>query len=264
MDKKKVMGIVITVILTLNAIFAGVMCCRQYMDSKRSEENFNELQDMIVETIPEASDKNDITDETESTDEVEDDFLASYEKYQNLYEENNDFVGWIQIEGTKVNYPVMQSPQNPDFYLKHSFDKSYSDYGVPYADEACAVDQSNNITIYGHNMKNGSMFSGIVNYADEEFYKEHPIIKFDTLHGYGEYEVIAAFRFNTNYETFRYNEFHDMDEQQFNEFIENCEDRRIYDTGKAAKFGDDLITLSTCEYSHENGRFVVVARKIVG
>ena len=167
MDKKKVMGIVITVILTLNAIFAGVMCCRQYMDSKRSEENFNELQDMIVETIPEASDKNDITDETESTDEVEDEFLASYERYQNLYEENNDFVGWIQIEGTKVNYPVMQSPQNPDFYLKHSFDKSYSDYGVPYADEACAVDQSNNITIYGHNMKNGSMFSGIVNYADE-------------------------------------------------------------------------------------------------
>ena len=189
--------------------------------------------------------------------------MASHEKYQALYAENNDFVGWIEIEDTKVSYPVMQTSLNPDFYLKHSFDKTYSDYGVPYADEACAVDQSNNITIYGHNMKNGSMFSGIMDYADADFCKEHPIIKFDTLHSYGEYEVIAAFRFNTNYEDFRYNEFHDMDKEAFDEFISECMSRRIYDTGKTAKFGDHLLTLSTCEYTYENGRFVVVARKVV-
>lgn len=124
----------------------------------------------------------------------------------------------------------MQTPLNPDYYLKHGFDKAYSEYGVPY--------------------------------ADEQFCKEYPIIKFDTLHSYGEYEAIAASRFNTNHEDFRYNEFHGMDKENFNTFIAECMKRRIYDTGKTAEFGDDLLTLSFCEYTCENGRFVVVARKV--
>ena len=109
-------------------------------------------------------------------------------------------VGWIFIEGTEVNYPVMQTPDNPDYYLKHSFDKTWSDYGVPYVDESCTVGTSNNLVIYGHNMKNGSMFSGLVQYKSKEFFESHPVICFDTVDEPGQYQVIAAFRYNTNNE----------------------------------------------------------------
>lgn len=186
----------------------------------------------------------------------------AYEKYKALYEQNDDFVGWITIDDTTIDYPVMQSIGSPDFYLKHNFQKAYSDYGVPYVDEACAVGLSANTVIYGHHMKNGTMFSSLVKYADKSYFEGHPIIRFDTIYGFGEYQVIAAFAFDTNNETFRYNEFADGNEGQFNEFISECMTRRACDTGFTAEYGDTLLTLSTCEYSHTNGRFVVVAKLI--
>ena len=84
---------------------------------------------------------------------------VAYAKYKTLYEHNDDFVAWISIDGTALDYPVMQSIGSPDFYLKRNFEKAYSDYGVPYVEEACAVGLSANTVIYGHNMKNGSTAS---------------------------------------------------------------------------------------------------------
>ena len=185
----------------------------------------------------------------------------AHEKYDALFEQNNDFIGWIKIEGTNVNYPVMQTPNKPDFYLKRSFDKTYSDCGVPYIDEACMTGISNNLVIYGHHMNDGSMFADLCKYTDADFYKEHPTIAFDTLSGLGKYEVVAAFKFNTNRESFKYNEYTLMDEVQFAEFMENVRARQLYDTGVTAEYGDQLLTLSTCEYTYPNGRFVVVAKK---
>ncbi|MBR0469476.1 MAG: class B sortase, partial [Mogibacterium sp.] len=165
--------------------------------------------------------------------------------------------------GTNINYPVMQSPTNPDYYLKHACDKTWSDYGVPYIEESCIMGISNNIVIYGHHMKNGSMFADLCNYADEDFWREHPVIHFDTLSSFGEYEIVAVFRFNTNKETFKYNECVTMNEEKFNEFMQEVHAREMYDTGIDAEFGDQLLTLSTCEYTYKNGRFVVVAKKVV-
>ena len=147
-------------------------------------------------------------------------------------------------------------------YLKHSFEKAYSDYGVPYIDEACATGISNNLVIYGHHMKNGTMFSDLCNYTDADFCKEHPIINFDTLSGFGEYQIVAVFKFDTNHEDFRYNEYTQMNEEQFKEFMSQVHARQCYDTGIDAEYGDQLITLSTCEYTYNNGRFVVVAKKV--
>ena len=146
--------------------------------------------------------------------------------------------------------------------LRQKEDGRYSDYGVPYVDEACAVGLSANTVVYGHHMKNGTMFSSLVNYADKAYFDEHPVIRFDTIYGLGEYQVIAAFSFDTNNETFRYNEFADGNETQFNEYVAECMARRAYDTGFTAEYGDKLLTLSTCEYTHTNGRFVVVAKLI--
>ena len=106
------------------------------------------------------------------------------------------------------------------------------------------------------------MFADLCKYADADFCREHPTIAFDTLSGLGKYEVVAAFKFNTNRETFKYNEYTLMDEVQFAEFMENVRARQLYDTGVAAEYGDQLLTLSTCEYTYPNGRFVVVAKKV--
>lgn len=258
MNKKKCVGIAVIVLFCVCAIFAGVVALHQHNDAKNSVSVFDELSELIVDSgtpaIPEA-------DEVDRDTNVNERLLA-YEKYGALYEQNNDFVGWISINGTNINYPLMQSIDTPDYYLKHNFEKSYSDYGVPYVDEDCAVGLSANTVIYGHHMKNGTMFSSLVNYADRSYFEEHPIIAFDTLYGFGEYQVIAAFAFDTNNETFRYNECIDMNEEQFDEFISECMSRCAYDTGYTAEYGDELLTLSTCEYTHTNGRFVVVAKKV--
>ena len=238
-----------TLIFALIAIIAGVLFMREYFDSKNSQKNFNELETLIVQQ----------TEETEEKSEQE----IAYEKYKELLAKNNDFIGWIKIDGTNVNYPVMQTVDNPNFYLKHNFDKQYSDYGVPYLDEECFVDLTNNLVIYGHNMKNGTMFTDLVNYKDKAYWEEHQIINFDTMAEFSEYQVMYAFAFDTDNETFCYNDYTDMTEEKFAEFMAECEKRMVYDTGIRAEYGDEILTLSTCEYTHENGRFVVVAKKIV-
>lgn len=260
MTTKKKIGIAMIAMLCVCSLVSGGMFIRQYTDAKKSTEAFEGLTELIADTKIPAS-----VDDTEAqivTDQNVDEMSLAYAKYATLYEQNDDFVGWISIDGTSINYPVMQTPNNPDYYLKRSFDKTYSDYGVPYVDEACAVSLSANTVIYGHHMKNGTMFSALVNYADKSFLEEHPVITFNTLYGFGEYQIIAVFSFDTNNETFRYNEFSDGNKEQFDVFIAECMARRAYDTGYTAEYGDKLITLSTCEYTHNNGRFVVVAKKL--
>ena len=262
---KKQFGLLMVMFFTLLTLLSGVMFARQYMDSKKSSENFEQLEDM-VEEVPEA------TEEALESSEAEQEFseeelealerAAAMEKYGELFQKNNDFMGWISIEGTQVNYPVMQTPHHPDYYLKKNFDKEYSDYGVPYIEEACAVGISNNIVIYGHHMNDGSMFADLVNYYDQDYRDEHPMIQFDTISEFGTYEVVAAFKFDTNNETFRYNEYVTMDEEDFEEFMTEVHKRQAYDSGVDVEYGDELLTLSTCEYTYKNGRFVVVAKKV--
>jgi len=268
MDKKKIVGIVLIAVLSISAVFSGIMFARQYRDSKTSQEAFTGLADLVMDINTAAQTVSDDSEADESEELTEEELLAqqaalAHEKYGALFEQNQDFIGWISIDGTNINYPVMQTPTNPDYYLKHSFEKTWSDYGVPYIEESCIMGISNNIVIYGHHMKDGSMFADLCNYTDEAFWRDHPVIHFDTLSSLGEYEVVAVFKFNTNKEQFKYNEFVTMNEAEFNEFMENVHARQLYDTGIDAEYGDQLITLSTCEYTYKNGRFVVVAKKVV-
>ena len=173
-------------------------------------------------------------------------------------------VGWISIAGTTVNYPVMQTPNDPNFYLKHNFEKAYSDLGVPYIQEDCDLAASDNLIIYGHHIKGQKMFGALESYKDKDFYEEHKSIQFDTLTEQAEYEIVAVFKTVAySSEGFRYYDFVDAeDEKAFDEYVSKCKEFALYDTGVTAKYGDKLITLSTCEYSAQNGRFVVVAKKI--
>ena len=277
MNKRRIIGICLIIVVSVSAIVSGRLFWKEYRDAKASEETFSSLAGLVQDTEQNGGEDGSTGDGTDTTgigtpdsdavlsDEemVAEEAAKAYEKYGALYEQNNDFVGWIQIDGTNINYPVMQTPDNPDYYLKHSFENTWSDYGVLYLDEACVIGQSNNLVIYGHHMSNGSMFCDLELYSDPAFCMDHPVIRFDTLSSFGEYEVIAVFRYNTNQETFRYDREVNMDEGRFSWFIEQVHARELFSTGKDASFGDQLLTLSTCEYTYKNGRLVVVARKVV-
>lgn len=266
MNKKQKILIVGAALFAALFLFSGAMLYREHTDSQQSALAFETLANLVVdkpELIVPVDGTADKRDEDSSADEPTPQITAA-EKYAAIYEQNSDFVGWLRIEDTNINYPVMQSPDNPNFYLKHSFDKEYSNYGVPYVQENCELGVSDNVTIYGHHMNDGSMFADLCKYESEDFYREHKTIHFDTLDGFGEYEVVTVFK-TAAYSNagFPYFLFVNAEKQaNFDNFIGKCNELQLYDTGVTAEYGDKLITLSTCEYSRTNGRMVVVAKKV--
>ena len=184
-------------------------------------------------------------------------------KYAELYAQNSDFMGWLRIDGTGIDYPVMQSKDDPDFYLKHNFSKEYSRFGIPYMQENCGL-SSDNIIIYGHNIKSKSMFNELTEYKDKDFYTAHKYITFDTLDEQRIYEVIAIFKTVAYSDSgFQYYDFVNANtEEEFNDYVAKSRALSFYDADVTAEYGDKLLTLTTCEYSQENGRFAVVAKLI--
>lgn len=187
------------------------------------------------------------------------------EKYAALYEENQDLAGWLSIEGTVIDYPVMQC-EDDEYYLHHDFFGNDSKYGCLYVRSVADVDTpGTNFIIYGHNMKDGSMFGDLDLYRRESFYREHPTISFDTLYEERTYEILAVFRsqvYHSGEDAFKYYQFYEAQtREEFDYFYENIKELALYDTGVTAEFGDTFLTLSTCAYHVEDGRFVVVAKK---
>lgn len=232
----------------------------------KSSNDFKDLSQQVqsaqttypVESIP--SDTAPI-DPTAETQEAKKDMLAHY---ADLYEQNPDFYGWLQIDDTVIDYPVMRSVEEPEKYLHANFMAEYSYPGIPFVDYQCSND-SDNILIYGHNMLDGSMFRSLIKYENQSYWEAHPTIMYSDLYGEYEYEVLAAFydRVYKKSETcFKFYQFIDAEsELDFDDAISRFKEKSIYDTGVDAEYGDQLITLVTCAYHVENGRFVVVARR---
>ena len=186
-------------------------------------------------------------------------------QYRALYEENPDLVGWLRIDGTNINNVVMFAPDTPGKYLHMDFYGKWSYRGTLYVAENCDVRTADNILIYGHHMKDGSMFGSLISYKDAAFRVAHPIVQFDTLYASHSYEVVAAIETEIPAEgsdAFRYYDCVGTDAQQFAQYCAFIEENRCYDTGITIQPGDRLLTLSTCAYHTANGRFLVVARQI--
>lgn len=187
-------------------------------------------------------------------------------EYADIFKLNTDMVGWIKIDDTKISYPVVQTPNNPNYYLHRDFYKEDSKHGTIYVAEAANLSTpSDNVTIYGHNMSDGSMFAALHNYRNKEYYEQHPYIHFDTLYEHHVYQIIAVFDTSDKPDTgFAYHTFVDGNTITFNEYVAKCKALSLYDTGVTATYGDKLITLSTCDsdYWDEHGRYVVVAKRI--
>ena len=188
------------------------------------------------------------------------------DKYADLYEENSDLTGWLSIEGMKINYPVMQC-EDDEYYLHHDYYGNEDKYGCLYVRERADVNTpGTNIVIYGHNMRDGSMFGDLDFYKDEDFYKEHSMISFDTLYEERTYEIVAVFLsrvYREEDEVFKYYDFYEAHTpEEFQDFYENIKSMSLYDTEVTAEYGDTFITLSTCAYHVDDGRLAVVAKRI--
>lgn len=192
------------------------------------------------------------------------------QKFNSLYQINQDIKGWIQLDGTTINYPVMQGSDN-DYYLRRNIYKEYDINGVPFLDYRNKLDinsQSDNLVIYGHHMNFDGVFGPFVHYNKLDFYKEHPIITFDSVYKDMKWKVVAGFYAATSEAdeggpVFDYQNYIDLsDKSRYNEFISQIKQRSVVDTGVDVKYGDKFITISTCANEFHEGRFVVVARLI--
>ena len=189
--------------------------------------------------------------------------------YRPLVLENSDLAAWLTIGGTAVDYPVLYTPEDPEHYLHRAFDGSRALSGSLFIGAGCRPDGAN-VIIYGHNMRDGSMFGSLTRYASRDYAEAHPEILYDRLLPEGGHErltfqVMAAF-YSRVYrvderDVFRYYRGTDLSEPEaFAAYVEEVMAASLYDLGVTASCGDRLLTLSTCSYHTEDGRFVVVAR----
>ena len=172
-----------------------------------------------------------------------------------LFEQNRDCIGWLSIPGTTLDYPVMHTPDVPLKYLRRDFFGSRSQSGVPFLDWRCNL-TDDNLIIYGHNMKNGTMFAGITAYIDEVYQEAHPVIEFETEQGCVCYTIFAVTRLR---KTDRWYSFlRTEDEDSFCRAVTDIQSRALYDTGITPSHGQQMLTLSTCYGSHDDDRLVVI------
>lgn len=270
MKIRKVLYWLLVVALFITFLTSGSVVVRYVIDSRQQKSEYDELAAMVEHARSAALQQTeaivtispDPAQPTESTEPAEPTEPCILPEYAARYEENPDLIGWMVIEGTPINYPVMQTPDRVDYYLKRNFSKERSEHGCLYVRESCDVfAPSDNLTIYGHHMKDGSMFAGLDQFRKKSFWEEYHTINFDTLYERHTYTVFAVFVTTASVgEGFAYHLFEDaVDEAAFNDFVATCKALSDYDTGLTPQYGDKLITLSTCEYSQINGRLVVVA-----
>ena len=249
---------------TITVLFAIIIICATILviKIKMTEHIENEMQreiSQVLDTIDVSENINTIDNSPTITERVL--------KVKELQKENADIVGWIEIEGTNISYPVLQGQDN-DYYLKHNYKHEYISTGSIFLDKDYDFNKpSSNLLIYGHRNKVGLMFDELVKYKDENFYKDHKTIRFTTANEDKEYEILAVFKSRVYYtdetNVFRYYNFvNAKDGIDYANYIRNAKEISLYDTGVNAIYGDQLMTLSTCDYEVENGRFVVVAKKI--
>lgn len=243
------------------------------LDSQEQKEAYNDLAAVVeaarqqqgeTETVQSTAPGENAPEAEAPSEEPESCILP---EYRELYAMNDDLVGWISIDDTGINYPVVQTPDRPDYYLYRNFAGEQNIHGCLYVREQCDVNlPSDNVTIYGHHMRDGSMFGGLEKYLKKSYWEEHSTLRFDTLTERHTYQIFAVFRTTASVgEGFSYHQFVDaLDEAEFDEFVATCKKlgRDFYDTGITPEYGDKIICLSTCEYTQENGRLVVAAVRI--
>lgn len=198
----------------------------------------------------------------EQISETSDDGLANA-WLLDLQSQNEELAGWIRISGTDIDYPVMQTGSDNDYYLTHDFNREENVHGTPFLDVNCRIGESDNLIIYGHNMKDGTMFQNLMKYKDSGFCESNRTVEWDTPEAHAEYQIIFVMLISAEEaEKFPYYQCIDLSYEEIYEgFLKQCSRYAIWQSNDLPDPGTELLTLSTCEYSQTDGRLVVVAKK---
>ena len=229
---------------------SGIWFFRYWQQNRRTQESVDKLRNIVREA-----------DRTSAESGEADQGFAA------LKAENPDFAGWISIPGTAVDYPVMLPPADqPEYYLRRSFQKEYDINGIPFLDARCVLDPpSGNFIIYGHNMYSGVMFHDLLSYRKEAFWEEHPLISFETMTHAGTYEIIGVFLYDASSGEDAFKPHADVDfadEAAFDDYMDQVRAAAYYETGVEPVYGRQILTLVTCDRSVlSNGRLIVVAQE---
>ena len=223
-------------------LISGGLLVKRFLDDRKTESEFADLQSMIDTAATPAPAGENVN--------------PNGARFAALRDKNSDFIGWISIDGTNLDFPVMYAPDNKDFYLRHDFNKAYSVYGVPYLDEQTTLGanaESDNLIIYGHNMKTGMMFASLMNYKSQSYYEAHPY-----------------FYLYTPNQTYKVNLFagcivdHDADvyaTSLSDSYLQQCINESTFKSGSGVPTGS-ILTLSTCDYDFDNARYVLMGELI--
>ena len=253
--KQKISLGIVSILLSAVLAASGAMIYRELSSRQKEKDDFKDLAQIVTVTPPEPSETDTPSGESDAETEPE----QNGRNIEELFTINGDCIGWLCIPGTAVDYPVMHTPENPQKYLRKSFYGEYSQSGVPFLDGRCDAD-SDNLILYGHNMKNGTMFSNLRYYTDPAFCDEHKTMELETADGLKLYEVFAVLK--TDNADVWYNFITADDKDDFDRHIGEVKNCSLYKLDKAPEYGQQILSLSTCYGSSKNGRLLVLAVQV--
>ena len=263
--------LILVIILSIIYIVEYILLKKEVLEESELLNNYNKVEYIVKDIMKNEIISNDLLQKIGiASGEYKQNVIQKTErisKLNKIREQNSDIVGWLEIEGTSINYPVLQG-NDDKYYMNHNYKKQKSKNGSIFLTSEYNWDiPSDNLLIFGHNLNNGTMFQELLKYSNEAFYKKYPIIRFTTMEDDAEYEIISVFKSRVYYKSeknvFRYYYFVNANnEEEYNEFVKNAKKASLYNIDATAKYGEQLITLSTCSYHVKDGRFAVVAKKI--
>lgn len=260
---RKYLFAALSLLLSAVAVFSGVQIWREHTSRQKDINAFAELAAIAEVKAPDppretASPELTDTEEIDAAEEPEISAPAFRHDIPLLIEQNGECIGWITIDDTAVDYPVMHTPEWPQKHLHMNFYGEYSDSGVPFLDYRCSRD-SDNLIIYGHNMRNGTMFSALTDYLSDGYLEAHPTILLETVDGAYEFHVFAVASVN---KLDKWYSFIDAEsEDAYQEAISQLMQKAVISDGTLPVFGDHLLTLSTCYGGNKDSRLIVIARR---
>lgn len=272
-SNKKTLSVILFILAGICILAAIILFVRGHMEDWHMEESLENLRatGASAEATPsletESAAAVTAVPTAEETTPAQEEITRVPNPYTDSFLANEDMGAWLQIPGTNIDYPVMWTPRDENYYLYRAFDGSENKNGCLILDtDSCLDPLSTNLIIHGHNMKSGAMFGDLTDYEDPEFYENHKSIILYTEECQRNYEVIAVFRsqvYRKTDQVFKFYKFFQADTQEeFDDFYNNIKQLSQYDTGVTAQFGDHFLTLSTCVYHVKQGRFVVVAKEV--
>ena len=252
-------------LLSAIIVTCGVMIGGELLSRQKEKEDFEQLAKLVTVEKPSISPSPSTRpfatpppDYVETPDESPAEDESAQRDLSELFAMNEDFVGWLCIPDTDINYPVMHTPDDPEKYLRRNFQGEYSESGVPFLDSRCALD-SDNLIIYGHNMMNGTMFAGLRRYVQEDFSRAYQVIEFQTKDGSAKYQVFAVAQVKSNDDWYKFMNANTAED--FNSAVDKVMGKALFSISSVPEYGSQILTLSTCYDSAHNGRLLVLAAK---